>query len=717
MNKKISDFFKSSTSVSEEQESSDESIITDDKPDYMSLSSDDEEPLLEEDRVREDDLGLEEGQEETAEIAERPRFAAKNRPKPYHFQEKWLKEFPFLRYSKTDNIMWCAYCKDNAGKKSTLATGVQGRFKRETLTLHSRSKSHQACRDNWLRRQQKQPSQLQRAFLQSQKTKLLEVKKKMNIAYFIAKEELPFTKFGPLVTLHHKNGAEITPTYANHQVCAQLIGVIADSMKERFANDVDKQRYISILIDGDTDISVKECEILYVRMLENGLPVNRLVGQAEVEHAHAAGVFSTVEKIFNNTGCGERWKSKVVGFGADGASVNLGKRGGVIVHLKESAGEHIIPMHCMPHRLELALLSGLKKQPTVTKVYDLLYLVWKTYHFSPKSKRELKQIGRELGVNVVNPGNVKGTRWIAHVTRSLTSFIKSPDVMTDAGQYGAIHAHMDHLAATHTSAGIQGRARKFELKLSANFYVYQCFLIIQGIKLKGTESEIDVRLTASIKHACQFVVRDMKDRFKNVLSDPDDEVVGNDATPQKALYAFNIFNHDSWPKNQRELLEYGRGEVEYLLHHFEDILERQGCNKLKALHEWSDMKLLIQINLQDKSYLDLWQIMLTKKPYCEDYKNILHLVQILLVMPISAAQCERGFSAQKRIKTDVRNSLHVSTTEDLIRIEMEGPTLESFDPTTIAEKWLSDGQRNFNIGKKRFCNFSPKLAEIGIETG
>ena len=38
----------------------------------------------------------------------------------------------------------------------------------------------------------------------------------------------------------------------------------------------------------------------------------------------------------------------------------------------------------------------------------------------------------------------------------------------------------------------------------------------------------------------------------------------------------------------------------------------------------------------------------------------------MLVIPISSAQCERGFSAQRRIKSDVRRSLHVSTKEDLI---------------------------------------------------
>ena len=65
----------------------------------------------------------------------------------------------------------------------------------------------------------------------------------------------------------------------------------------------------------------------------------------------------------------------------------------------------------------------------------------------------------------------------------------------------------------------------------------------------------------------------------------------------------------------------------------------------------------------------------------------------MLVIPISSAKCERGFSAQRRIKSDVRSSLHVSTTEDLIRISMEGPELQAFDPTPAVVKWFSSDQR------------------------
>ncbi|KAJ8372300.1 hypothetical protein AAFF_G00290860 [Aldrovandia affinis] len=53
---------------------------------------------------------------------------------------------------------------------------------------------------------------------------------------------------------------------------------------------------MSFMIDGDTDISTKECVIVYSRILRKGRPVNILIGHIEVEHAHAQEVMATRPK-------------------------------------------------------------------------------------------------------------------------------------------------------------------------------------------------------------------------------------------------------------------------------------------------------------------------------------------------------------------------------------------------------------------------------------
>ncbi|KAK0132499.1 Zinc finger protein 862 [Merluccius polli] len=243
-----------------------------------------------------------------------------------------------------------------------------------------------------------------------------------------------------------------------------MIGQIADTMKKNLAVRPRAAPYLTVLIDGDSDISNIECEIVYVRLLENGKPTNILVGQQTLEHSHALGVLNATKAAFDAVDCpGNEWMKKCVAFGADGASVNMGIRNGVIAHLQSETGSHVIPIHCMPHRLELAILNLQKKEAKVAVVYDL-HLIWKTYHMSGKLKRELYALGELLGVNMCSASGVKGTRWIPHIHRALKVFLRhgpGKDLASDHDQYSVVLQHMEQVAASQSnSAEVQGRAKK-----------------------------------------------------------------------------------------------------------------------------------------------------------------------------------------------------------------------------------------------------------------
>jgi len=55
-------------------------------------------------------------------------------------------------------------------------------------------------------------------------------------------------------------------------MCQYHRGHIADTIRENTAVQVSSAQYISFIIDGDTDLSVKECVIVYVyvRVLLDG---------------------------------------------------------------------------------------------------------------------------------------------------------------------------------------------------------------------------------------------------------------------------------------------------------------------------------------------------------------------------------------------------------------------------------------------------------------
>lgn len=61
------------------------------------------------------------------------------------------------------------------------------------------------------------------------------------------------------------------------------------------------------------------------------------------------------------------------------------------------------------------------------------------------------------------------------------------------------------------------------------------------------------------------------------------------------------------------------------------------------------------------------------------------LLRIYLVLPVSTAVCERGFSTMKRIKSDWRTSLSSVQLQRLIFLSVEGPKLQDFDAGLVVD--------------------------------
>ena len=72
---------------------------------------------------------------------------------------------------------------------------------------------------------------------------------------------------------------------------------------------------------------------------------------------------------------------------------------------------------------------------------------------------------------------------------------------------------------------------------------------------------------------------------------------------------------------------------------------------------------------------------------------ILSTIDLILSIPATSVECERGFSTMRRIKTEWRNQLNRSTLNDLMRIYLEGPDIVDFDPTPAIQPWFLAGVR------------------------
>ena len=132
--------------------------------------------------------------------------------------------------------------------------------------------------------------------------------------------------------------------------------------------------------------------------------------------------------------------------------------------------------------------------------------------------------------------------------------------------------------------------------------------------------------------------------------------------------------------------DFGDEEVDALADHFKPGLEN-------LIEEWTSLKSDVYSSAKwEKDLATLtWADM--NRLYGKKYHNILSLMDLILSLPVSTAECERGFSWLKRTKTDWRANLGATSLNDLMCCALESATVESFDPLPAVDLWTNSTQR------------------------
>ena len=217
----------------------------------------------------------------------------------------------------------------------------------------------------------------------------------------------------------------------------------------------------------------------------------------------------------------------------------------------------------------------------------------------------------------------------------------------------------------------------------------------QGIQMEGTLEEkvkwsgTGPSFSSEVNKAVDLCVNGLKERFGLLMNTPSSSIRQTSYGPPDVVQDLLVFNVDSWPAKDSDLIDFGDTNIERLVNWFDPALRKAGCQVEDVIHQWHSLKIAVNSQFRDKDYCSIWRMLLSKDPYKTDLKDILHLVEILLVLPISAAGCERMVSAQNRIKSSLRASLKTPTLEGLIRVSAQGPSLDNFDPAPSVNRWFA----------------------------
>ena len=253
------------------------------------------------------------------------------------------------------------------------------------------------------------------------------------LAHALAKHGRPYSDFKWLCMLDEAKGLKLGSTYRNDKRCRDFVKAIATDLRRGTMSLVKEAPFLSLISDGATDSSHKEAEVAYVRFALHGETFIKFVGLKNIGKADADGISNALNVMMTGS-FGEVWKTKVVGFGTDGANVMLGSNNGTVKKIKDHLERpYILPSHCSAHRLELAYKDACKKVLLYQKVDTMMLNLYLFYRNSPLNRSNLVASFNALDKSPLMPTHISGTRWLAHAERAAKNLI---------GGFGAIVTHL-----------------------------------------------------------------------------------------------------------------------------------------------------------------------------------------------------------------------------------------------------------------------------------
>ena len=139
--------------------------------------------------------------------------------------------------------------------------------------------------------------------------------RKFEIAYFICKENLAFTKMSPLCELQTKHGIELGSGYKNNQACSVFINYVAEEQRILLNERLNRAKYFSIQADGSTDCANKEEELFLVLFFDPYTDdgkvhvCSKFSAVRQPKNGTVAGLYESLMRAFDHMNVKD-WKNK-----------------------------------------------------------------------------------------------------------------------------------------------------------------------------------------------------------------------------------------------------------------------------------------------------------------------------------------------------------------------------------------------------------------------
>ena len=129
------------------------------------------------------------------------------------------------------------------------------------------------------------------------------------------------------------------------------------------------------------------------------------------------------------------------------------------------------------------------------------------------------------------------------------------------------------------------------------------------------------------------------------------------------------------------------------------------CDIPSVMLEWQEIKIHVARKVaidSAMSYIDLWQRIILEDQ--DDFRNIMKVIKIVLLIQVHTSECERGLSLMARVKTDWRANFSTPRLNDLMCVKLCDTT--QYLPHPNEDVLELTPQSNFDVLQSWFkCNY------------
>uniref|UniRef100_A0A2I2YAI9 Sperm flagellar 2 n=1 Tax=Gorilla gorilla gorilla TaxID=9595 RepID=A0A2I2YAI9_GORGO len=631
-------------------------------------------------------------------------------PKRSHqFLKIWLKKYPWLIYDELLNLMFCAlfhkHGVKSGGSQVNFFYGTDN-FRTEFLSAHHLSEAQ--AKASLMEATSSSPVNRATTKLMMRtmsKVTLGRVENLFRSCHAIAKTGRPLKDFIWMCKLDYMKGVDIGPVFRTKKSARMFTYFIAEVERKNLREKLEKSKFFSVISDGIIDSLIKEAELVYVQFAHAGKVHCQIVGVQTVERNDPLAIKNAIEKTLEINLqlrlSSQDWAKKLVGFGSDGTHK---QRGALLLREIQPCVQTV---YCFAHHLELSYKAVFQNIPLYNDVKDLLHSIYHFYHNSSLHKSALRTAFKGLHLRPVMLSQIGDRKWLHGLQAALQNFLKG---------YPAIVRQL-HSAGRGKSDTSQKKPKELlESLLQADIVKFAHFLldvmnvlsILSCVNKNRNSSIADIfatlestlemlqmyqtrlgpkeRMVDSATHFHGNCLRGKENisAVRNiVLTHLIKRLQGcfRDAS-QNVVRATVIGSFKLWPTKINQ--EFGEKEVSILTAHYEPVLEAANVKLSEVDTEWSMLKLEIYARFQNIPKLT-WDFV--NSIYLHKYPNILTLVDLVLTLPASSAEAERGFSQMKWTKSHMHAKIKAEIMTDVLIIQLNSPDINNFDPRKAIRLW------------------------------